>query len=120
LLWIPPLGLFGIHRFYNGRIVSGIIWALTAGLAGIGWLVDLFLIPGMVRTCNLEERVYRHDVRLTGGMPGQVPVPAPPGVADGFRSIYCTRCGSAMQVPQEAVGRQYQCPSCRTVVVVPS
>lgn len=38
------LGGFGIHRFYVGKIVSGIIWLLSFGLFGIGWLVDIVLI----------------------------------------------------------------------------
>ena len=53
LLWALCLfGVAGIHRFYSGRYVSGAIWVLTWGLVGIGSLVDLFLIPEMVRASN--------------------------------------------------------------------
>lgn len=35
------LGCFGVHRFYRKDIKMGIIYLLTGGLFGIGWLVDL-------------------------------------------------------------------------------
>jgi len=50
LTWL--VGFTGSHRFYYGRQISGTIWFLTLGLLGIGWLVDLFLIPSMNRDCD--------------------------------------------------------------------
>jgi len=50
LLWcLVFVGFAGIHRFYSGRWVTGLIWVLTGGLLLIGQLVDLFLIPGQCR-----------------------------------------------------------------------
>jgi TM2 domain-containing membrane protein YozV len=45
ILWI--FGFTGAHRFYYGKQITGTIWFFTFGLLGIGWLIDLFLIPGM-------------------------------------------------------------------------
>ena len=57
LLWFF-FGWFGIHRFYLERPLTGIIWFLTLGIAGVGWLIDLFLIPGMVAMCNSPKNAY--------------------------------------------------------------
>jgi TM2 domain-containing membrane protein YozV len=50
LLWI--FGFTGAHRFYYGKPVTGTIWFFTLGLLGIGWLIDLFLIPSMDRRAD--------------------------------------------------------------------
>lgn len=52
LLWL--FGFTGSHRFYYGRPISGTIYFFTLGLFFIGWLVDLFLIPGMDRQADLR------------------------------------------------------------------
>lgn len=50
LLWI--FGIFGAHRFYFGRPVSGTLYFFTLGLFFIGWIVDLFLMPRLEETAD--------------------------------------------------------------------
>ncbi len=38
------LGFIGAHKFYEGKIIFGIVYVLTLGLLGIGAVVDLILI----------------------------------------------------------------------------
>jgi len=52
LLWI--FGFLGAHRFYYGRQLTGTLYFFTLGLFGIGWLVDLFLIPGMDKEADFR------------------------------------------------------------------
>ena len=74
VLWFF-LGPFGAHRFYLGRVGSGIgmlvlFWlgAFTAVLVvgwvfllayGVWWIVDVFLIPGMV---DADRRIKRTQI----------------------------------------------------------
>jgi TM2 domain-containing membrane protein YozV len=50
IAWI--FGFIGLHRFYFGKPLTGIIWFFTLGLLFIGWIIDLFLIPSMDRSAQ--------------------------------------------------------------------
>lgn len=54
ILWI--FGFMGAHRFYYGKPISGTLWFFTLGLLFIGWIIDLFLIPGMERDADRKYR----------------------------------------------------------------
>lgn len=54
----------GTHRFYYGRPVTGTIWFFTFGVFGIGWFIDLFLIPGMDRSADYRYRPGRIDYSI--------------------------------------------------------
>ena len=63
ILWI--FGFLGAHRFYFGHPVSGTIYLFTLGLLGIGWLIDLFLMPGL--ESSADRRYREGDVDYTIG-----------------------------------------------------
>ncbi len=62
LLWI--FGFTGAHRFYYGKTLSGTIYFLTFGILGIGWLIDIFLIPSMDRQTNIKYQPGPYNYNL--------------------------------------------------------
>lgn len=38
------LGGIGAHKFYEGKVGMGILYLLTVGLFGIGWIIDFFIL----------------------------------------------------------------------------
>ena len=53
------LGLIGVHRFYTGKIGTGILMILTFGGWGIWWLIDLIMIlSGAFR--DIDGRVIKN------------------------------------------------------------
>lgn len=46
-------GMFGIHRFYEGKVFSGLLYMFTFGFLGFGWILDIIRIlmkPNPYRT----------------------------------------------------------------------
>ena len=52
IAWL--FGFIGAHRFYYGKPISGTLYFFTLGIFFIGWIVDLFLIPGMDREADIR------------------------------------------------------------------
>ncbi len=63
LFWL--FGFTGAHRFYYGKPLTGILWFFTLGLLGVGWLIDLFLIPAMDREADSRFTPGPTDYNLT-------------------------------------------------------
>ena len=55
------VGLGGLHRLYNGKVGTGLLWLFTFGMFGIGQCVDLLLIPNMVDD-------YEQNLRYKAGL----------------------------------------------------
>lgn len=51
MYWFP-FGLFGLHQFYLGRKKWGILYACTFGCLTIGWIIDAFRLPSLIRRFN--------------------------------------------------------------------
>ncbi|XP_059169263.1 uncharacterized protein LOC131951020 [Physella acuta] len=56
VLALSPLGLLGAHHFYLKRRIWGKLYACTLGLLGVGYFVDWFRIPELVREYNYPHK----------------------------------------------------------------
>ncbi len=50
------LGLLGIHRFYMGKWISGIIYLLTGGICGLGIIYDFWTLNDQISLLNGSVR----------------------------------------------------------------
>jgi hypothetical protein len=56
LLWLlSGFGALGFHRFYLGKIPSGLLWMFTGGLGMVGSIYDFLTLPGQVREANIKQ-----------------------------------------------------------------
>lgn len=54
-LWlIGGLGALGLHRFYLGKIGTGIIWAVSGGLGMVGSIYDFLTLSRQVSEANIR------------------------------------------------------------------
>ncbi len=53
-------GMFGIHRFVEGKIFSGLLYLFTGGLFGIGVFVDI--VKYLFRLCNINAHENRGKI----------------------------------------------------------
>jgi TM2 domain-containing membrane protein YozV len=59
LLWLfSGCGALGFHRFYLGKIPTGLLWMCTGGLGMVGSIYDFFTLPGQVREANIRRAIY--------------------------------------------------------------
>jgi predicted transcriptional regulator len=59
LLWlVSGFGALGFHRFYLGKIPTGVLWMCTGGLGMVGAIYDFFTLPGQVREANIRNSLF--------------------------------------------------------------
>ncbi|MDR3166545.1 MAG: TM2 domain-containing protein [Treponema sp.] len=59
LLWfLSGFGVLGFHRFYLGKIPTGLLWMCTGGLGMVGSIYDFLTLPGQVREANLRDALF--------------------------------------------------------------
>ena len=51
-LLLTFLGVFGVHRFYMGKILTGLLYLITGGLFFVGILYDFLTLNGQISELN--------------------------------------------------------------------
>jgi TM2 domain-containing membrane protein YozV len=62
-------GALGFHRFYLGKIGTGILWFFTGGSCGIGCLYDAVTLPRQVREAISARVSGRDRLRASAAFP---------------------------------------------------
>ncbi|MGH7180196.1 MAG: protein kinase domain-containing protein [Tepidisphaeraceae bacterium] len=89
LTLLALFGVAGVHRFYVGKIWTGVLWFFTWGLCGVGQLIDLVQILGGNFRDKQGRTLMRWDNEPVALAPPATPAPivplpiAPGGVAPG-------------------------------------
>jgi len=68
LLWLlSGFGMLGFHRFYLGKIPTGLLWMCTGGLGMFGSIYDFFTLSSQVREANYRNALFER--RRPPGVP---------------------------------------------------
>lgn len=63
-------GIFGLHRFYAGRVQSGVWMCLTLGGLGVWYLYDLVVVSAGEMRDGTGRRIARWEVDAAESSPG--------------------------------------------------
>jgi len=67
LFFVSGFGALGFHRFYLGKVGTGLLWMCTGGLAMIGSFYDFFTLPSQVREANIRQAIFNETARRRFG-----------------------------------------------------
>jgi predicted transcriptional regulator len=63
LFFLSGFGALGFHRFYLGKIGTGLLWMFTGGLVMVGSIHDFLTLPFQVREANIRQAILDDSVK---------------------------------------------------------
>lgn len=75
------LGIFGIHKFYKGKILLGILYLFTYGLFFVGWIIDIVILTKRMFFKN--EQSNRTNIEVE-----KYPLQTPPEILNDMKKYY--------------------------------
>lgn len=101
------LGIFGVHRFYSGHVLIGILQLLTMGGFAIWWLVDLLqIIAGSYRDSKGQLLQNRKPALASGCLPAVIV----------FVLVFIVGLAAASSDPDASAGVMFLAAICGAVV----
>ncbi len=79
------LGWIGVHRFYLGQVGLGIVYALTGGLFGIGFIADFIIF------LTMSEEAFNQKYNAAYSTPPQQQIVVKPSgvkIADELKKLH--------------------------------
>lgn len=67
-LLLAPGGVLGLHRFYMGKWVTGLLYLCSLGLPGIGLLFDLWTLNSRISELNYQTRPLNRRRQRRAGL----------------------------------------------------
>lgn len=103
------VGFFGAHRFYAGKVFTGLLFLFTFGFLGIGWLIDIITVAvgNFTDKTGLFIRPKKTTPTPEGNTVAQAPdnQPSSPQPGDGINQPATTPVA-----PETAVGSASDSP----------
>ena len=87
------LGVLGVHRFYVGKIGTGLIWMFTGGCVLVGWVIDAISIASGNFTDAQGYPLVNANTRIDSSS-SQRHVCANCGSPLSANDMVCKNCGS--------------------------